>query len=71
NTIRMVGGSIGTVVIISVMSTFTKSSNYIDPANALLEGIHAAFIIAGMMVLVGLLISLSLNKKSKQRQMAQ
>ncbi|MEH7239305.1 DHA2 family efflux MFS transporter permease subunit [Bacillus sp. JJ1562] len=68
NTIRMVGGSIGTAIIISVMGTFSKASNAINPSIAMLEGMRAAFIIAGIMVLVGLLLSFSLTKKSQQEQ---
>ena len=67
HTIRMVGASIGTAILISVMSTFTKSSSYPDPANSMLEGIHAAFIIAGIIVLAGLLLSFSLEKKHKAK----
>lgn len=68
NTIRMVGGSIGTAIIFSTMSTFTKSSSAVDPSMAMLEGIRAAFIIAGIMVLIGLLFSFSLKKKPKLEQ---
>jgi EmrB/QacA subfamily drug resistance transporter len=71
NTIRMVGGSIGTALIISVMSTSTKASHSTNPSIAMLDGMQAAFIVAGLMAFVGLLLSLSLHKKSKQEQTAQ
>ena len=66
NTIRMVGGSIGTALIISVMSTSSKLSPSTNEAIAMLNGIQAAFIVAAMMALTGLIISFFLTKKSKQ-----
>lgn len=70
NTIRMVGASIGTAILISVMSSFTTNATGHNPSIAMLEGIHAAFIIAGMMVLVGLLLAFSLEKRTKEREAA-
>ncbi len=66
NTIRMVGGSIGTALIISVMSTSSKLSPSTNEAIAMLNGIQAAFIVAAMMALTGLIISFFLTRKSKQ-----
>jgi EmrB/QacA subfamily drug resistance transporter len=71
NTIRMVGASIGTALIVSVMSVTTKSSQAMDPSISMLEGMHASFIITGIIALIGLVLSFSLHKKSKSEQIAQ
>ncbi|WP_428911012.1 DHA2 family efflux MFS transporter permease subunit [Niallia sp. Krafla_26] len=63
NTIRMVGGSIGTAILISVMSTSGKGSAATNQATSMLDGIHAAFIVAGIMAFTGLIISFFLTKK--------
>lgn len=66
NTIRMVGGSIGTAIIMSVYSTISKASKALDPALIMLEGIRAAFMVVAVIVLIGLTISFFLTKKAKQ-----
>jgi EmrB/QacA subfamily drug resistance transporter len=71
STIRMVGASIGTALIISIMSTSTKLSTASDPTLAMLDGMHIAFIVTGIIALSGLVLSFSLHKKSKQEQIAQ
>ena len=71
NTIRMVGASIGTALIVSVMSVATKSSQAVNPSHSMLEGMHASFIITGIIALIGLVLSFSLHKKSKSEQIAQ
>ena len=71
NTIRMVGASIGTALIVSVMSVATKSSQAGNPSHSMLEGMHASFIITGIIALIGLVLSFSLHKKSKSEQIAQ
>lgn len=64
NTIRMVGGSIGTAIIISTMGIFTTSSNAMNPSIAMLDGMRAAFIVVGIMMFVGLLFSFSLRRSN-------
>lgn len=66
NTIRMVGASIGTAIIVSIMSTSSKASASVNGTVAMLGGIKAAFIVAGIMALAGLVISFMLAKKSRQ-----
>lgn len=65
NTIRMVGGSIGTAIIISTMGIFTTSSNAMNPSIAMLDGMCAAFIVVGIMMFVGLLFSFSLRRLNR------
>lgn len=68
NTIRMVGASIGTAIIMSVMSSVSKASLEGDPALTMFEGIHAAIIVIAIMVLTGLITSFFLTKREKQGQ---
>lgn len=57
NTIRMVGASIGTALIVSIMS-FTNNAS-----SSMLDGIHAAFIVTVLLAVFGLILSFSLQKK--------
>jgi EmrB/QacA subfamily drug resistance transporter len=68
NTIRTVGASIITAIVVSVMSTFAAISDAANPPGAMLEGMHAAFAAAGILLLAGLGMSFSLRKKAGQNQ---
>ncbi|MDA7026488.1 MDR family MFS transporter [Bacillus sp. CLL-7-23] len=71
NTMRQVGGSIGTAVLISVMSSSAKNASTTNPLNALTHGIDSAFIVAAILALVGFILSFTLKKKpQKQKQLA-
>ena len=56
NTVRQVGGSIGTALLVSVMSS-QAHANASTPANAALHGMNAAFVVAACIAL-GFLLSL-------------
>lgn len=56
NTFRQVGGSIGTAVLITVMSNVAKSGKYTNPLNAQIAGMNSAFIIAAVVSLLALLL---------------
>lgn len=64
NTIRMVGGSIGTALLISVMSTVSSNISSRPPDEAMLIGIKVAFSVAVGMALIGFVLSFYLDKKS-------
>jgi EmrB/QacA subfamily drug resistance transporter len=66
NTIRMVGGSIGTALLISIMSYTQAHSVAANPLSAMMDGIHTSFIVAGFMALIGFIVSFTLKKKSAQ-----
>lgn len=66
NTIRMVGGSIGTATMVSVMSRATGLSQAADPAIAGLSGIKAGIGTAAVMVLAGLVLSFFLRERAKR-----
>lgn len=63
NTIRMVGGSIGTATLISVMSYASLNPSFIEPKQAAMEGIQNAFMLASVLGVVGLLLAFRLKGK--------
>jgi hypothetical protein len=68
STIRMVGGSIGTAIMVSTMSKAAglAQAEAADPAFAGLTGIKAGVAAAAVMVLAGLIASFFLREKVKQ-----
>jgi Na+/melibiose symporter-like transporter len=70
NTLRMVGGSIGTALLVSVMSSVSESHGASDPSSALLDGILAGFAVSGVLAVLGLLITFSMARKKEQKQAA-
>src|SRR5690606_40576559 len=67
NTIRTVSASIITAILVSVMSTFTALSKASHPPSAMLEGMHAAFVAAALLLAAGLALSFALSKKTGGR----
>lgn len=66
NTIRMVGGSIGTATLISVMSYASLHTTIAEPKQAAMEGIQNAFLLATVLGIVGLILAFRLKgKKAK------
>lgn len=61
NTIRMVGGSIGTAILISIMSSGSTTNQTLQ---GMLGGMHSAFLVAGLIALVGFLVSFTIHRKS-------
>lgn len=69
NTIRMVGGSIGTALLVSIMSsTAAKTMDKQPLPAAMLDGMLTAFIAAGVMAFIGFLISFTLKRKEEGRK---
>ncbi|QLG06147.1 DHA2 family efflux MFS transporter permease subunit [Bacillus velezensis] len=71
NTVRQVGGSIGTALLVSVMSNQAAHANASTPANAALHGMNAAFVVAACIALAGFLLSFILKKKPRQPEQQQ
>ena len=71
NTVRQVGGSIGTALLVSVMSSQAAHANASTPANAALHGMNAAFVVAACIALAGFLLSFILKKKPRQPEQQQ
>lgn len=63
NTIRMVGGSIGTATLISVMSYASLNTSLQQPKQAAMEGIQNAFMLASILAVLGLLLAFRLKSK--------
>ncbi|MFN2746649.1 MDR family MFS transporter [Bacillus sp. z60-18] len=68
NTMRQIGGSIGTAVLISVMSTSTKHASTSNPLNAVVHGMNSAFIVAAVLALIGFILSFTLKKKPQKQE---
>lgn len=65
NTIRQVGGSIGTALLVSVMSNQAAHAGTTNVKHAALHGMNAAFIVAAVIALVGFLLSFTLKKPQR------
>lgn len=64
NTIRMVGGSIGTATLISVMSYASLNTTLQEPKQAAMEGIQNSFMLAAILGVLGLLLAFRIKSKS-------
>lgn len=65
NTIRMVGGSIGTATLISVMSYASLNTSLQQPKQAAMEGIQNAFMLASVLAVLGILLAFKLKSKKQ------
>ncbi|MFC5588975.1 DHA2 family efflux MFS transporter permease subunit [Sporosarcina soli] len=63
NTIRMVGGSIGTAILVSVMSNASLQSSIQPTTQATMDGIQNAFLIASILGGAGILLSFRVKRK--------
>lgn len=63
NTIRMVGGSIGTAILVSVMSNTSLNQS----TQTSIDGIQNAFFIASIVGVLGILLSFRLKSKNVSR----
>ena len=65
NTIRMVGGSIGTATLISVMSHASLNTSLQEPKQAAMEGIQNSFMLASILGILGLLLAFRIKSKKQ------
>lgn len=65
NTIRTVGASIGTAMLVSVMSATAHSSEVGVTTMAMLKGIQTAFMVTAVLALIALILAFSLSKKER------
>lgn len=65
NTFRQVGASMGTAVLISIMSNWGKNGKYANPLDAQVAGMHTSFIIAAVISLIAVLMVFLLKSDRK------
>ncbi|WP_195990036.1 MDR family MFS transporter [Clostridium sp. D53t1_180928_C8] len=65
NTLRQVAGSIGTSIIVTLMSKASISSGYTDPAKAQVYGMNISFASTAALTLIGLIIAFFVIKKKE------
>ena len=67
NTLRQVAGSIGTSIIITIMSKASASSGITDPLKASVHGMNVAFASVAGLTLVGTIIAFFVVKKREPK----
>ena len=67
NTLRQVAGSIGSSLIITLMSKSSAASNIKDPLKASVYGMDVSFAAIGALTFVGLIIAFFVVKKKEVR----
>ncbi|MGE6632030.1 MDR family MFS transporter [Bacillus sp. NPDC077027] len=66
NTMRQVGGSIGTAVLVSIMSSSAANAGVSNTLKAAVHGINTSFFVAGIIAVIGLGLSLFLKEKRQK-----
>lgn len=65
NTLRQVAGSIGTSIIITIMSKASAASGIAYPIKVTVYGMNVSFACTGVLTFIGLIIAFSLLKRKK------
>lgn len=65
NTLRQVAGSIGTSIIITIMSKTSASSNISNPLKATVHGMNMSFLSTAVLTLVGVVLAFFVIKSKK------
>ncbi|MFC6179972.1 MDR family MFS transporter [Lactiplantibacillus daowaiensis] len=63
STVRQIAGSLGTALLMMLVALFSKTTNGKTDLTSLNQGYHAAFLVAFLMAIMGLIISFKLRKK--------
>ncbi|WP_407974591.1 MDR family MFS transporter [Bacillus altitudinis] len=71
NTMRQMGGSIGTAVLVSIMSSSAANAALSDPMKSAVHGMNTSFIVSGAIAVIGLVLSFFLKEKRKNKVMKQ
>ncbi|WP_353853809.1 MDR family MFS transporter [Bacillus sp. Bos-x628] len=71
NTMRQIGGSIGTALLVSVMSSSAANAELANPLKSAVHGMNTAFFVAGLIAIIGLIMSLFLKEKRENKLMKQ
>ena len=65
NTLRQVAGSIGTSIIITIMSKTSASSNISNPLKATVHGMNMSFLSTAVLTLIGVVLTFFVIKSKK------
>ncbi|MEE3606827.1 MDR family MFS transporter [Bacillus altitudinis] len=71
NTMRQMGGSIGTAVLVSIMSSSAANAALSDPMKSAVHGMNTSFIVSCAIAVIGLVLSFFLKEKRKNKVMKQ
>jgi hypothetical protein len=63
NTMRLVAGSIGTALLVTIMSSVAASSSAQTESLALLGGMNVAFFCSFILSIMGVILSFYINEK--------
>lgn len=61
NTMRMVTASIGTAILVTVMTNSAQNSNIALPLESMVYGVNKSFLVASILVIIGLILSFFLK----------
>ncbi len=67
NTMRLIAGSIGTALLITIMSSAAASSSAQTQALALLDGMNKAFLCSFIISVLGVILSFFINEQQSDR----
>ena len=65
------GGSIGTAVLVSIMSSSAANAALSDAMNSAVHGMNTSFIVSGAIAVIGLVLSFFLKEKRENKVMKQ
>jgi len=71
NTMRQMGGSIGTAVLVSIMSSSAANAALSDPMKSAVHGMNTSFIVSFAIAVIGLVLSFFLKEKRENKVMKQ
>lgn len=65
STVRQIAGSLGTALLMMLVALFSKTANGKTDLTTLNQGYHAAFLVAFLMAILGLIMTFKLRKKAQ------
>ncbi|KIZ53059.1 multidrug MFS transporter [Bacillus safensis] len=68
NTMRQIGGSIGTAVLVSIMSSSAANAELVNPLKSAVHGMNTSFFISGLIAVIGLVLSFFLKEKKRENK---
>jgi MFS family permease len=68
NTMRQVAASIGTAILVTIMTSTALGSGDVENPEAMIHGVNVAFIVASILSLVSLILSFFIKSKKTAEQ---